>query len=355
MPSRRKFLSGLLAVGACPLPTWADAGDPDFLSAARKPDGTYALYGLSAQGQIVFEIPLPGRGHAAAAHPFQPYAVAFARRPGTFALVIDCREGRVERRLEAEAGRHFYGHGVFSTDGNLLFTTENDYESAEGRIGVWDVRRGFRRIGEFASGGVGPHDVKLLPDSTTLVVANGGIETHPDSGRTKLNLPTMRSNLSYMSIDGSLLDKVELENDLRLASIRHLAVRGDGLVAAGCQWQGQNQNVPLIFTHRRGSDPVPTPQSPHQIDVQGYVGSIAFSRDGKTLAATSPRANVALLCDLETGTFQSFSHEDICGVASARVGLTFTTGQGQFLQTKDGIPSHGATAPLAWDNHLVSI
>ena len=47
---------------------------------------------------------------------------------------------------------------------------------------------GFRRIGEFDNHGIGTHDISVSDDGRMLVIANGGIETHPDFGRTKLNL-----------------------------------------------------------------------------------------------------------------------------------------------------------------------
>ena len=127
MPSRRGFLAGLAAATLAPQPSWADAGSPAYLAAARGEDGSFVLYGLDGSGHRVFAVPLPSRGHAAAAHPSRPEAVAFARRPGTFALVIDCRSGgRLIARLAAPKGRHFFGHGAFSSDGTLLYTSEND-------------------------------------------------------------------------------------------------------------------------------------------------------------------------------------------------------------------------------------
>ena len=48
------------------------------------------------------------------------------------------------------------------------------------------MKVGTSRIGELASFGVGPHEVVLMPDGATLVVANGGIRTHPDRDRAKL-------------------------------------------------------------------------------------------------------------------------------------------------------------------------
>ncbi|MEM1102192.1 MAG: DUF1513 domain-containing protein, partial [Pseudomonadota bacterium] len=234
MPARRAFLAGLLATGLAPRATWAEAGSPAFVSAARRRDGSFALYGLTTSGEITFEVPLASRGHAAAVHPHRPEAVAFARRPGTFAIVLDCASGAVRARLRTPPGRHFYGHGVFSAEGDLLFTTENDYDNARGVVGVWDARQDFRRVTEFSSGGVGPHDIKRLPDDT-LVVANGGIETHPETGRLKLNIPTMRPNLAYLAQDGALETHTTLSPELHKASIRHLAVGAGGRRPRGFQ------------------------------------------------------------------------------------------------------------------------
>ena len=81
MPTRRGFLAGLMASGLAPCASWADAGSPAFLAAAKVPSGAFALIGLSATGERLFEIPLPGRGHAAAAHPSRPLA-PHSRCPG---------------------------------------------------------------------------------------------------------------------------------------------------------------------------------------------------------------------------------------------------------------------------------
>ena len=251
--NRRQFMAGLLAAGVAPLPTWADAGSPTYLSAAAKSDGTYVLCGINDDLSVGFEIPLPDRGHAATAHPTRPEAVAFARRPGTFAVVIDCVTGAQKAMLAAPDGRHFYGHGAYSSDGALLFTTENDYEVGTGRIGVWDATRGYKRVDDWDSGGIGPHDIKRLPGTDVLVIANGGIDTHPDSGRTKLNIPTMAPKLAYIK-NGAVLEEAALPAALHKNSIRHLAVSRDGMVALGMQWQGETQPDSLVGTHRRGED-----------------------------------------------------------------------------------------------------
>ena len=79
----------------------------------------------------------------------------------------------------------------------MLFTTENDYNGKRGVLGIRDSQS-LQPVGEYATDGLDPHDVQLLPDGKTLVVANGGIETHPDFGRRKLNLDTMQPSLVYL-------------------------------------------------------------------------------------------------------------------------------------------------------------
>ncbi|WP_236638585.1 DUF1513 domain-containing protein [Mangrovicoccus ximenensis] len=251
----------------------------------------------------MFQLPLPGRGHAGAAHPERPEAVAFARRPGTFALVIDCRSGAVLAELESPENRHFMGHGTFSADGSLLFTPENAYDLGEGRIGIWDAAAGYRRIGEFRSGGVGPHEALFLPGTGVLAIANGGIDTHPDSGRAKLNLPVMKPNLAYATADGEILETVDLPPDWHLNSIRHLAVRSDGLVAAAMQWEGDIAVAPpLLMLHRRGGAPVFAAfEGDAHRQMQGYAGSVAMSRDGQMAAISSPRGSLVQCFDAETG------------------------------------------------------
>jgi uncharacterized protein len=347
--NRRHFIAGMLATGLVPAPTWADAGGPAYLAAAGLSDGSFVLCGIDADLEVLFQLPLPGRGHAAAAHPSKPQAVAFARRPGNFALVIDCITGRVTATLHAPQGRHFYGHGVFSADGSLLYTTENDYANGIGRIGVWDAALDYVRVDEFASGGVGPHDIKRLPGGDTLVVANGGIDTHPDSGRAKLNIPTMRPNLTYIN-GRRISEQVELPPEMHRNSIRHLAVGSDGQVAFGMQWQGDGDAPALVALHRQGSAPLLLEAAE---DMHGYIGSIVLSDDGAEIAVTSPRAGLVQMFDATRATYgRSIALTDVCGVAAASDDFIVTSGTG-ILQRLSG--RRTPERPLMWDNHLVRL
>ncbi len=358
MPTRRQVLGTFLAGLAAPRIGWAAAGSPAYLGAAKEDDGQFALFGLDEAGADIFRIPLPDRGHAAACHPTVPEAVAFARRPGRFAIVLDCVTGQVTHQMDAPDGHHFYGHGVFIDGGDILATTENHIDSGQGRIGLWSRSQGYKRIGEFASHGIGPHDIRRL-DGDVLVVANGGILTHPDHGRDKLNLDTMRPNLAYLSSTGEVLDMIELDPELHHASIRHLAVRGDGLVAFAMQWEGDALDVvPLLGLHRRGDAPVLAEADyAEQRAMNGYAGSISFDGiDGRTVAITSPRGGRVHRFD-DRGTFlSSFARADVCGLAPALNGFVISDGLGGFSGLCDGRvrPLHLSDG-RAWDNHLIKV
>lgn len=351
MTDRRSFVAGMLAAGLAPGSGWAEVGTPAFLSAGKAANGAHVLCGLTGLGKITFTRPLPARGHAAAAHPVRAEAVAFARRPGTFAIVLDCTNGALLTRLDIPEGRHFYGHGSFSGDGAFLFTSENDYDRARGVVGVWDARRNYKRLGEFPSGGIGPHDIKRIPGRDILVVANGGIETHPDTGRTKLNLPQMRSNLTFLDLDGHILDQVELSTAHQRNSIRHLAVAQDGTVAFAMQWQGDlRADLPLLGTHELSTSRTVLYDAVSVDRMAGYLGSVALTPDGQSMAVTSPRAGAILVLSREMpGTPRKFLIKDVCGVAATAEGIVATSGTGGVHKPNAQI----VTTPVRWDNHLV--
>lgn len=353
---RRRFLASLLAGAVIPRLTWADAGNPAILGAAREADGGYALFGIATDGSDCFRIPLPARGHAAAAHPTAPEAVAFARSPGRFAVVLNCANGEVLARLNAPEGRHFYGHGTFIADGDILCTSENAFETGEGRIGLWSRSEDWRRVGEIPSFGVGPHEIKHLPGDI-LIAANGGYRNHPDQPGVKLDVPVMRPNLSYISADGELLDQVELAAELRQNSIRHIALGRDGLVAFGMQWQGDPADgVPLMGIHRRG-EPARLDQMPiHEaVAMQGYVGSIAFDAERKQVAISSPRGGRVQVFDDQGRHLRAIEREDVCGIAPAAKGFILSDGLGGLLKADNRLQPLTKHRNRSWDHHLVPV
>ena len=304
---------------------------------------------------------LPDRGHGLCLRPGTAEAVVFARRPGTFAAVFEPATGLVLRRFDSPPGRHFYGHGVFDPTGRILVATENDVTRGQGVLGLYDAADGYRRVGELPAHGIGPHDIALLPDGRTLAVANGGILTLPETGRDKLNLDTMRPSLNLVDLaSGRLLEARRLPDRLRHLSLRHLAQTGDGLVAAGLQWEGEpGAPVPLVALDRGNG--LETLDIPRDIlpSLAGYVGSVAFDRTGRVLAASCPRGDRVAFWRAQDGSFlRAVTLADACAVGPAHAAGRFlaATGTGQVVEIDpaDGaILALGERAPAAYDNHLL--
>jgi hypothetical protein len=194
------------------------------------------------------------------------------------------------------ANRHFYGHGVFSPDGRLLWATEHDNETRQGLLGVYSATQGYKRIGELKTFGIGPHEVILLADGRTLAVANGGIETHIETngtGREKLNLDTMMPSLAFIdSATGDLVAQHNQVSDLHKLSIRHIAADARGEVWFGAQWEGDAEETPELVGFAGIDRPlrIIEPETPRGASLAGYIGAVAISGDKRILAASAPRA-----------------------------------------------------------------
>ena len=95
-----------------------------YASAFMAPDGSYGIATLSEEGGIIERVPLPARAHGMTYSPVSKRAVAFARRPGTYAMIFAPDRSAGPIVITSVEGRHFYGHGCFSADGRLLYATE---------------------------------------------------------------------------------------------------------------------------------------------------------------------------------------------------------------------------------------
>jgi len=340
------FVAGLPAKGAFAL----SRSDAVFATGFRAPDGGFGLALMSERGEFIDRIDLPGRIHGLGYSAASGRVVAFALRPGTFALVVDVAGKAEPVIITAVDGRHFYGHGCFSPDGRRLYASENDFDGNRGVIGVYDATDGFSRIGEFPAHGIGTHDMSVSDDGGTIVIANGGIETHPDFGRTKLNLDRMEPSLVLLDArDGRLIEKHALPPELRQLSTRHLATMGDGRIWFACQYEGaRTDRPPLAGSFARG-EPLSFVDLPEEtIDGLGnYVGAIAANRAEGLIGLSSPRSGMAVTLDARTGRLlRQERMADAAGIAPADHGFAVSSYRGDFA---------GHRLPVAFDQHIVRL
>ena len=357
---RRSFLRGAGALfSASLLPHAAEAvsrSDMLFAATAKTPEGKFVAVLLDEAMRIVRQIALPDRGHDVTFNPVTGESVVFARRPGNFALVFSLAGWVEPRMIIAPQGRHFYGHGVFSQDGKLLYATENDFGNAVGKVGIFDATDEFKRIGEYESFGIGPHDILLSPDGKTLVVANGGIETHPDFGRAKLNLAFMEPNISYINREtGTLLESHSLSPSLNQLSIRHMAMNAKGRVVFGCQYEGAKSDAPPLVGWSELGVGIETWDCLQETLCQSenYVGSVAISPDGLAAAISAPRDNAFALILVKDGRLlREATMQGVCGLAPAKLGFTASSDKGYMGGLHDGV--FQSDHDLLFDNHMAS-
>ncbi|MGE0093503.1 MAG: DUF1513 domain-containing protein [Alphaproteobacteria bacterium] len=359
--SRRAFLTGgaaLLALPALAAPARA------FYGARFEGKDHFFASAFDENGANLFELPLPARGHGIALDSAHGRVAFFARRPGDFAVVVDPAARAPIATLAPADGSFFCGHGVFSADGALLFATETMAESGDGVIGVYEARGGYARLGGMPSGGMDPHDIRLIRGGRFLAVANGGLLTHPDAPGVKLNLDSMDSSLVFLDMGTrEVAASFRLAPELRQLSLRHLAISGDGTVAVAMQYEGpRGDPVPLVAL-QRGRSPLSCLDltDTDRVSLRQYCGSAAFDSSGRVLGFTSPVGGMALFVDIASGRVSGrVNAPDICGIAAegtpGRFVLTSGLG-GAWRKRADGNsgPAMGQFAAGGhWDNHLAA-
>ena len=360
---RRRFLAALATAGAAPMLVARTFEGRRYIGCRANREGRFLASVFDESGRIHHDVPLPGRGHGFAVQPSTGHVVVFARRPGDWAIVLNSATGAVLERLSATEGRHFYGHGAFSPDGALLYTSENGFEDGRGIIGVWDVARDWRRVREWSSHGVGPHEVRVLGGGARLAVANGGIRTHPDTGRAKLNLETMVSSLAVLdTMDGRLVCSASFGERLRRLSIRHLDIDRDSRIVVAMQHEGSRRDrVPLVALER-DARLVPA-YAPAEVGrrMRQYAGSVCFDASGRYVAVSHPHEGIVSSWTSRSARWLALTElPDTCGIApGAGAGVFIATGAGGRIARIDA--RTGESEVLArsdgsrWDNHLLAL
>ncbi|CAN7281318.1 DUF1513 domain-containing protein [Acidovorax sp. LjRoot74] len=351
---RRQALAALAGLGACviaPRAAFANTGDRVHLAAAWEHQGSFHIGVLSTQDgagqalQIHAVLEVPTRAHGLCVLP-DGSVIATARRPGDWLVRWHPDRRAKPQWLWQEGERSFNGHVLASADGQRLYTTETDAETGASWIVVRDTRT-LAAIAAWPTHGIDAHE--LIWDLRTphggvptLIVANGGVPTAPETGRVKRDLGAMDPSLVRLDArTGHLLGQWRLQ-DPRL-SLRHLAWSPDG-TTLGIALQAEHDNpavknaapVLALFdgtTLRGVAAPEPVAQS-----LRGYGGSMAATPTG--WAVSCPRAHGIATFSLH-GDWQGLVPlPEVCPLA-VRSGALWAGGLASSLQNAQ------AAAPLA--------
>lgn len=362
-PSRRQLLKagvaggiGATLLGCSLLPRKADHGPEHFTGAIGLPNGEYAVGAIDRQGQPLWQAPVGTRCHSGCNRPGAAQVLFFERRPGWSFYVFDQSSGARVQHVEAAPGEHFVGHGVFSPDGRWLYAAASRYDAGEGIIAVYDADNAYLRVDTFELGGIGPHQLTLHPDGETLVIGLGGILTHPDYDRIKLNLDTMDPALILMNRrSGQVIGRFHPSRHQQ--SARHVDVSPAGEVYVAYQYQGPLYQKPALLARLdRGELREYRFDEDTQAALANYIASVIAHPENDLVAAASPVGGTAIIFDGRSGKLLARASIADCAGVQALAGGDFliSTGQGKLVRLgATGVPREIARLPVYWDHHLV--
>ena len=313
---------------------------------------------------------LPGRAHGIVRCPQNDLVMMVARRPGTFAAILNPAHPSGETRLIAPVAEHrFGGHAAVDGTGRIV-TGELHEETAEGVVVLRDGETGAAR-GLWPLGGIEPHDLVFAQGGARLVVALGGIAHAASVKGPALNAGKIESALVELdSRSGRVLARHTLPIGMGSLSMRHMALAPDGeTIAFGMQDQDRSELRPLVGVLHlgRGVELFPLPEGEDIGAFRFYIGSIAVDSAGRYVAATSPKGGVVGLWSLSDGRFiGGVKLADVCGLTADTQAASFwaTSGLGDIVRldaSEDGfaVASHWrapSCRPLRhFDNHLLRI
>lgn len=245
--------------------------------------------------------------------------LAVARRPGDWLLRWQPRTGQTQWHW-IDGDRRFNGHVIARTDGTMLWTTETDLDSAQGRIGVRDAKS-LAKADEWASHGMDPHQLLALPQAVgdfpagTLMVANGGIPTLPETGRSKRELGRMDASLVALHpATGAPLGQWRLTDPY--LSIRHLAFDPvTGTLGIALQAEHPDRNSQSVAPVLAVWDGRALRAADGQPELAGYGGDICALPNGSGFAVSCPRANTVALFGPQAQWLGAIAHTEAYALA----------------------------------------
>ena len=280
----------------------------------------YYLAIFNNKGSEVSKVKLPFRAHDSIVLSDLRKLIIISRRPENKFFVFDLKKLIISDTIMAPTGRHFYGHGVYSEETKLLYLTENNYkypDERSGSIGIYSPYKNFKRVGELPSYGIGPHELKV-DNNSNLVVANGGVLTHPDYPRVKLNITNIESNIALINKKSGLLKKtIKLPKKYKELSIRHIDIDLNKNIYAGCQIYNRKSKGFLSTIFKCSKRNIEFFKFPKVFQgINNYIGTVKFLGKENFVIASFPRSGKVMVWENRNLNLVSYlNHYDACGLA----------------------------------------
>jgi hypothetical protein len=291
--SKRPSISGaaaaantaLQAAGHAPLDRDSRRADGDlllgggaFIDLGDGKTQRYGLAGVDVPRRRVSLVATTFLPHGVAINPLKPHIVTTFEKIGPGCAEIDLASGEARRFILPTKDRWFYGHGAYSTDGSLIYSTETVNSTGAGVIGVRDAST-FEYLGDFPTFGDNPHDCHLVENGSVLLITNGG-------GKQGGGQPCV----TYVEVSSrKLLDKYDIAGD-RFNTGHLCPVGRDGLVVVSAPRSGLTPKDLGAVSLRVGGGGLETVSEPAEIAARmvGEALSVEVHEPSGVAAVTHP-------------------------------------------------------------------
>lgn len=260
------------------LVTNRETGEERFVFTQVDIDGT--IRDRNPEGNFKRNMDIGFLAHGVIKNPFAEERVIVFEKKGPGSAEIDLKANEIATRIQPAKGCEFYGHGAYSKDGRLLYATEYEKSSYEGKMTVRDAQD-FSVIDEFPTYGEWPHDCQFIDEGKVVAITNGG--GNIDGGAEPC--------VTFVDVQkGELVEKITFDNPLINAGHLMLSSNLDLAVTHAMREGLDNRNALGAFSLRPKGEKFKTMSTPAAVAgaMKGETLSLCMHEESKIVAATNP-------------------------------------------------------------------
>jgi len=300
-PERREFLKklsflGLTAYGLSP-PSLAGQGNDNHLIAISGSD----IVVVDLENHEVNTYPVGCTAHDFVQNPLNPRRVWLSEKWGAHAKEVDFQTGEITRTLISPPNTQFFGHGLFSKNGDLLYFTRGNFKSGLGHIVGYDTRN-FEQVVDFPVAVGGVHDLHFTSKGTILVTSTGLTlvqGSNPAAGPQAELSSLVEADLAT----GEVIRKIFIKDESQL--IGHFAMSDELVFATSANAPRKNGPGGEIYFAPLDSKVFLKAEIPGEQRkfLAGDFSSLAVDPATKRISITNRRSGYITILNSETGAY----------------------------------------------------
>jgi hypothetical protein len=262
--------------------------------------------------------------HGFAQNPKNPNRIWAFEKWGASAAEVDILDGVVTQQLTCPSNTQFFGHGLFSPEGNTLFIVREDLETGLGHCIGFDTVH-YKPILDYQVTPGGLHECHLLPDHTFLVASNGAPVIYNNGTFKKMPMVERSSLVHVDPVHGAVLDKKFIHDDDQVVGHFAISLEGSIVAISGPRQNTTQQRGAIYFGHlnKPSLEKVIWPDALNTTLFDEML-SVSMDNEAHVAVVTNPNSATLLFIDTRDGSFLGTLKNEARGVS-------FDENLGQFI------------------------